>query len=98
MVVEPGWRTEMRAMSPAAGWPSMRISRDSGGSEAALAPNGREGLGVLPFGIHDSTTLPAREGGSESDCVTREQIRDAARRYLPLSDYARIAFVPGKAK
>src|SRR5712691_1360618 len=30
--------------------------------------------------------------------VTREQIRDAARKYLPLSDYARIAFVPGKAK
>src|SRR5207244_1886669 len=30
--------------------------------------------------------------------VTREQIRDAARKYLPLTDYARIAFVPGKAK
>jgi len=30
--------------------------------------------------------------------VTREQIRDAARKYLPLSDYARIAFVPGKAR
>ena len=30
--------------------------------------------------------------------VTREQIRDAARKYLPVSDYARIAFVPGKSK
>lgn len=30
--------------------------------------------------------------------VTREQIRDAARKYLPVTDYARIAFVPGKAK
>ena len=30
--------------------------------------------------------------------VTREQIRDAARKYLPVSDYARIAFVPGKKK
>jgi zinc protease len=30
--------------------------------------------------------------------VTREQIRDAARKYLPLTDYARIAFVPGKAR
>ncbi len=30
--------------------------------------------------------------------VTREQIRDAARKYLPLNDYARIAFVPGKAR
>jgi len=30
--------------------------------------------------------------------VTSEQIRDAARKYLPLTDYARIAFVPGKAK
>ena len=27
--------------------------------------------------------------------VTREQIRDAARKYLPLTDYACIAFVPG---
>ncbi len=26
--------------------------------------------------------------------VTREQIRDAARRYLPRTDYARLAFVP----
>jgi len=30
--------------------------------------------------------------------VTREQIRDAARKYLPLTDYARIAFLPGKPK
>ena len=28
--------------------------------------------------------------------VTREQIRDAARKYLPVTDYAAIAFVPGK--
>ena len=28
--------------------------------------------------------------------VTREQIRDIARKYLPLTDYACIAFVPGK--
>jgi len=28
--------------------------------------------------------------------VTREQIRDAARKYLPVTDYACIAFVPGK--
>ena len=28
--------------------------------------------------------------------VTREQIRDAARRYLPRTDYAQIAFVPKK--
>ena len=27
--------------------------------------------------------------------VTREQIRDAARKYLPMTDYACIAFVPG---
>ena len=27
--------------------------------------------------------------------VTSEQIRDAARKYLPLTDYACIAFVPG---
>ena len=26
--------------------------------------------------------------------VTREQIRDAARRYLSRADYARLAFVP----
>ncbi len=30
--------------------------------------------------------------------VTREQIRDAARKYLPVTNYARIAFVPGKTK
>jgi zinc protease len=30
--------------------------------------------------------------------VTREEIRDAARKYLPVSDYACIAFVPGTAK
>jgi len=30
--------------------------------------------------------------------VTREQIRDAARKYLPVTDYARIAFVPAKAR
>ena len=30
--------------------------------------------------------------------VTREEIRDAARKYLPLIDYACIAFVPGKPK
>jgi zinc protease len=30
--------------------------------------------------------------------VTREQIRDAARKYLPVTDYARIAFTPGKAR
>jgi len=30
--------------------------------------------------------------------VTREQIRDAARKYLPLTDYARIVFVPGRSK
>jgi predicted Zn-dependent peptidase len=30
--------------------------------------------------------------------VTREQIRDAARKYLSLNDYVRIAFVPGKAR
>jgi predicted Zn-dependent peptidase len=30
--------------------------------------------------------------------VTREQIQEAARKYLPLNAYARIAFVPGKAK
>jgi zinc protease len=30
--------------------------------------------------------------------VTREQIRDAARKYLPVTDYARLAFVPGKVK
>ena len=29
--------------------------------------------------------------------VTREQIRDAARKYLPVTDYACIVFVPGKA-
>jgi zinc protease len=30
--------------------------------------------------------------------VTREQIRDAARKYLPVTAYARIAFVPRKAQ
>ncbi len=30
--------------------------------------------------------------------VTSEQIRDAARKYLPVTDYARLAFVPGKSK
>jgi len=30
--------------------------------------------------------------------ITREQIRDAARKYMPVTDYARIAFVPGKKK
>ena len=30
--------------------------------------------------------------------VTREQIRDAARKYLPVTAYARIAFVPQKAQ
>ena len=30
--------------------------------------------------------------------VTREQIRDAARTYLPVTSYARIAFVPGRAR
>jgi zinc protease len=30
--------------------------------------------------------------------VTNDQIRDAARTYLPVTDYARLAFVPGKAK
>jgi len=30
--------------------------------------------------------------------VTRDQIRDAARKYLPVTDYARIVFVPGKSK
>jgi zinc protease len=30
--------------------------------------------------------------------VTSDQIRDAARKYLPVTDYARLAFVPGKAK
>jgi zinc protease len=30
--------------------------------------------------------------------ITREQIRDAARRYLSRTEYARLAFVPGKAK
>jgi zinc protease len=29
--------------------------------------------------------------------ITREQIRDAARRYLPRDDYARLAFVPKKS-
>ena len=29
--------------------------------------------------------------------ITREQIRDAARKYLPTTVYARIAFVPRKA-
>ena len=28
--------------------------------------------------------------------VTREQIRDVARKYLPLTDYACITFAPGK--
>src|SRR5262249_23859527 len=30
--------------------------------------------------------------------ISREQIRDAARKYLPVTAYARIAFVPGKPK
>jgi hypothetical protein len=30
--------------------------------------------------------------------VTREQIRDAARKYLPVTAYAYIAFVPRKAQ
>lgn len=30
--------------------------------------------------------------------VTREQIQEAARKYLPVTDYARMAFVPGKGK
>jgi zinc protease len=30
--------------------------------------------------------------------ITKEQIRDAARKYLPLKAYARIAFVPGSRK
>jgi zinc protease len=30
--------------------------------------------------------------------VTREQIRDAARKYLPVTAYARIAFVPGQPR
>jgi predicted Zn-dependent peptidase len=30
--------------------------------------------------------------------ITREQIRDAARKYLPLTDYVRLAFVPRKAQ
>jgi predicted Zn-dependent peptidase len=30
--------------------------------------------------------------------VTSDQIRDAARKYLPVTDYARLAFVPGKSK
>jgi predicted Zn-dependent peptidase len=30
--------------------------------------------------------------------ITREQIRDAARKYMPVTDYARIAFVPGKSR
>src|SRR6266511_6322225 len=30
--------------------------------------------------------------------VTGDQIRDAARTYLPVTDYARLAFVPGKTK
>jgi len=28
--------------------------------------------------------------------ITRDQIRDAARKYLPVTDYACMAFVPGK--
>ena len=30
--------------------------------------------------------------------VTSDQIRDAARKYLPVTDYARLAFVPGKTR
>ena len=30
--------------------------------------------------------------------ITREQIRDAARKYLPATVYARLAFVPRKAQ
>ena len=30
--------------------------------------------------------------------ITSEQIRDAARKYLPVTAYARIAFVPGPRK
>jgi zinc protease len=30
--------------------------------------------------------------------ITREQIRDAARKYLPMTDYVRLAFVPRRAQ
>jgi len=51
------------------------------------------GLNQLTGNLDDELRYIERVRG-----VTREQIRDAARKYLPVTDYARIVFVPEKAK
>jgi len=58
-----------------------------------------EGL-ANAYGIAETTwTLEAELGYVKRlGQITREQIRDAARRYLARSDYARLAFVPKKAR
>jgi len=64
---------------------------------------GKEGSkeGDAPLSDHDREVLehPAAAVFLERlRGITREQIRDAARKYMPVTDYARIAFVPGKKK
>jgi zinc protease len=58
-----------------------------------------EGL-AYAYGIAEMTwTLDAELGYVKRlGQITRDQIRDAARRYLPSTNYARIAFVPKKAQ
>jgi zinc protease len=68
-------------------------------SEHALAYETSDGV-ASAYGIAMTTAKLDDELGyiERLRTISREQIRDAARKYLPVTAYARIAFVPGKPK
>jgi zinc protease len=68
-------------------------------SDHAFAYETSDGVASV-YGIaYTTATLDAElEYLARLRTITREQIRDAARKYLPVTAYARIAFVPGPRK
>jgi zinc protease len=68
-------------------------------SEHAFAYETSDGVASAYGTAHTTATLEDELGYIERlRSITREQIRDAARTYLPVTAYARLAFVPRKAE
>jgi zinc protease len=67
-------------------------------SEHAFAYETSDGVASAYGTAHTTATLEDELGYlARLRSITREQIRDAARKYLPVTAYARLAFVPRKA-
>jgi len=77
----------------------MRLAEAFRFSAMALASNKtRTFLTALGLVIGNASVILVVTISLTSRELILEQIRDAARKYLPLTDYARIAFVPGKSR